>query len=193
MKTFTKDELNEILKRHARYLCGAEDGERANLYEADLRRADLRGADLRGANLYEADLRGANLRGANLRGANLRGANLYGAKYDKIPVPLACPEKGSFRAFKKANGFIIELIIPEDAKRSSATTRKCRCDKALVVAFTALSGESVDLKEIPSDYDNDFIYHLGEMVSVPNFDENRWNECAPGIHFFITRDEAVNY
>ena len=25
------------------------------------------------------------------------------------------------------------------------------------------------------------------------FDTNRWNECAPGIHFFITRQEAVNY
>ena len=173
MKIFTKDELNEILKKHARYLCGAEDGERANL---------------RGAYLCGADLRGADLRGADLRGADLRGA-----KYDKIPVPLACPEKGSFRAFKKANGFIIELIIPEDAKRSSATTRKCRCDKALVVSFTTLSGEPVDLKEIPSNHDNGFVYHLGEMVSVPNFDEDRWNECAPGIHFFITRDEAVNY
>lgn len=32
-----------------------------------------------------------------------------------------------------------------------------------------------------------------ETVSVADFDENRWNECAPGIHFFITREEAVRY
>lgn len=30
-------------------------------------------------------------------------------------------------------------------------------------------------------------------TEVADFDENRWNECAPGIHFFITRDEAVRY
>ena len=23
--------------------------------------------------------------------------------------------------------------------------------------------------------------------------ENRWEECSTGIHFFLTRDEAVNY
>lgn len=27
----------------------------------------------------------------------------------------------------------------------------------------------------------------------PKFDDNRWKECAPGIHCFITRNEAVNY
>jgi hypothetical protein len=25
------------------------------------------------------------------------------------------------------------------------------------------------------------------------FDENRWNECSHGIHFFITRKEAEDY
>lgn len=46
---------------------------------------------------------------------------------------------------------------------------------------------------IASDYDSSFIYKVGTIVSVGNFDMNRWNECAPGIHFFITRDEAVKY
>ena len=44
-----------------------------------------------------------------------------------------------------------------------------------------------------SSYDNTFIYKKGEIVSVDNFDEDRWNECSTGIHFFITREEAVNY
>jgi hypothetical protein len=38
-----------------------------------------------------------------------------------------------------------------------------------------------------------FAYKVGDMVSVDDFDTNRWNECAPGIHFFITRQEAVDY
>lgn len=28
---------------------------------------------------------------------------------------------------------------------------------------------------------------------VEDFDEDRRNECAAGIHFFITRQEAVDY
>ena len=44
-----------------------------------------------------------------------------------------------------------------------------------------------------SRYDTDFTYKKGETVHVENFDTNRWNECAPGIHFFITRIEAAEY
>lgn len=36
-------------------------------------------------------------------------------------------------------------------------------------------------------------YHVGEIVRVDNFDDNRWRECSTGIHFFMTRDEAVRY
>ena len=125
---------------------------------------------------------------ANLRGADLYGADLYGAN-----LALACPEKGSFTAFKKANDFIVELLIPEDAKRSSATSRKCRCSKAKVISITTPSGDNADITNVASGYDPNFIYRVGETVEVDNFDEDRWNECAPGIHFFITRQEAVDY
>ena len=180
----------------------------ANLREANLNEANLRGADLYGANLYEANLRRANLNEANLRRANLyeanlRGANLYEAtlyeanlneaNLNEANLALACPEKGSFTAFKKASNYIVELLIPEDAKRSSATSRKCRCSKAKVVAITKLSGGETDITEVSSGYYPDFIYRVGEIVEVKDFDDNRWNECAPGIHFFITRQEAVDY
>ena len=49
------------------------------------------------------------------------------------------------------------------------------------------------MNEIASDYNNDFIYRVGESVSVDDFDEDRKKECAPGIHFFITRQEAVDW
>ena len=188
-------------------LCGA------NLYGAELRgadlcRADLCEADLRGANLYHADLRGADLRGTNLYEADLRGADLYEANLrgtENIPTyvcPLVCPEEGSFIGFKKAIIFnsdilddshvIVTLKILENAKRSSATTRKCRCSEAEVISITSLNG-NYSLTKAFSAFNPDFMYEVGKIVAVDNFDENRWNECSTGIHFFITRDEAVNY
>ena len=51
----------------------------------------------------------------------------------------------------------------------------------------------MELDCVASIHDQTFIYKVGKTVSVCDFDENRWNECAPGIHFFITREEAINY
>ena len=173
----------------------------ADLCDAVLRAANLSGADLCDADLRAADLSNANLRNANLRKANLRNANLRNAKNtDKIAwnahtafYPLQCPETGSFIGYKKAADKIVMLEICADAKRSSATSRKCRCSKAKVLSITHLDGSDGGLTEVRSNYSKEFIYRVGETVEVPDFDDNRWNECAAGIHFFITRDEAVKY
>ena len=193
----------------------------ADLRGANLRNADLRNADLRGADLCDADLCNANLRNADLSGANLRDANLHRAdlcdahlrdanlsdanlrdakNIDKIAwnartafYPLQCPETGSFIGYKKAADIIVMLEICADAKRSSATSRKCRCSKAKVLSITNLDGSESGLTEVRSYYSKEFVYCVGETVEVPDFDENRWNECAPGIHFFVTRGEAVKY
>ena len=199
-------DIKLILEKHAKWARGEDGGERANLRDADLRGANLCDADLRGADLCDADLRGADLRGADLcdadlRNANLRDADLCGAKNTDKTVwdaytafyPLQCPETGSFIGYKKAADKIVMLEICADAKRSSATSRKCRCSKAKVLSITNLDGSESGLSEIESDYDEDFIYCVGETVEVPDFNDNRWNECAPGIHFFITREEAVRY
>ena len=201
----TQTELNEILKKHRKWLNDEEDGEKANLRGAnlsvadlrvaDLRQADLSGANLRGANLRQANLRQANLSGADLRVADLNGANLSEVIYNENTAffALCCPEEGSFIGFKKAGGKIVKLQIPKSAKRSSATTRKCRCSKAKVLSITNADGSDSGITEIRSDLDERFVYKVGETVSVSDFDENRWNECSTGIHFFITRDEAVRY
>ena len=143
---------------------------------------------------------GANLRDANLRGANLYGANLYGAEdVDKVIwnastafYPLQCPESGAYTAYKKAQGLIVELEIPADALRSSATSRKCRASKAKVISISDVDGNTAG-ESVQSNFDSNFVYTVGETVEVQNFDTDRWNECAPGIHHFITRDEAVKY
>ena len=184
----------------------------ANLFGADLREANLRGANLSGANLSEANLSGANLSGANLSGAdlreaNLRGANLSGAKnidsviYNELTsfFALQCPETGAFTAWKKAlvagqgGACIVELLVPSEAKRSSATTRKCRVSKAKVLSIKSIDGKE-DFEKAIAQYDNSFVYEVGQFVEPKNgFGEDRWVECDAGIHCFITRKEAELY
>ena len=212
----TTEKIKEILKKHLHWLledCEGWEGMRADLSRADLSGANLfgvnlsganlfgvnlSGANLSGANLSRADLSGADLSGANLSGANLFGADLSGAKVDKKLVdkfyPLACPETGSFIGWKKCrDDLIVKLEICEDAKRSSAFGRKCRCSAAKVLEIQTLDGKPSEVKSARSGYKADFYYFPGEVVSVDNFEEDRTVECAPGIHFFITRQEAVDY
>ena len=150
------------------------------------------------------DCDGWNNMRANLRDADLCGVDLCRAK--NVPfIPYACPDTGAFVGFKKAKLYssdeteaqdvIVELEILTDARRSSATGRKCRCDKAKVLSVTTLDGVAVgtDAGTVRSSYDSDFVYEVGRIVTEPNFCEDRWEECAPGIHFFINRQEAVEY
>ena len=186
----------------------------ADLSDADLRYADLSGADLRYAKLRGADLYGADLCGANLCGANLCGANLYGANLSDVNLSDAncvklsiakisiLPDEGDIIGWKKAwtdnemppTPVIVKLLIPPDAQRSNATGRKCRASKARVLDLQDKQGNSLPPDTTAySGYDTDFTYKKGETVHVEDFDTNRWNECAPGIHFFITRIEAAEY
>ena len=206
----TREELSTILENHKHWInedCEGWENMKANLCGADLRYADLRGADLRDANLCCAYLRDANLCdaylcdaylcgsdlcGSDLRYANLRGADLRGVK--NLPfIPYACPDTGSFIGYKKASNMIIKLEITEDAKRTSATSRKCRCNKAKVLGIYDYNHNLLEDKEVASDRDKDFIYRVGEVAEVKDFDEDRWHECSTGIHFFINFQEAVKY
>lgn len=180
------DSIEAILKKYGTAcLLGAD------LRGADLRYADLRYADLRGADLFRADLRGANLRGADLRGANLSELT--------VAQTSILPDEGDIIGWKKALALdgapiIVKLLIPSDAKRSNSTGRKCRANKARILDLQDRQGNSLPPDTTAySSFDPDFTYKKGETVHVEDFDTNRWNECAPGIHFFITRIEAVKY
>ena len=162
------------------------------LLEAIERDVDLRDANLSGANLCGADLRCADLHDADLRCANLYGADLYGAK-NTLFIPTYLPE-GEFIGWKKLpNGIMVKLKILEDSKRSRANGDKCRCDKALVLEFQNIDSTSSNEKEYTSNVYAKCTYKVGEIVYADSWDDNRWNECSHGIHFFIDRQSAVNY
>ena len=157
----------------------------ANLLNADLRNADLRYANLLNADLCYADLLNADLRYANLLNANLRKANGYHS---------VCPEIGSFIAFKKLlDNKIAKLEIPEHAKRSSATTRKCRASEANVLEIFDVNDCDEKFDYGCSRHDAYFKYEVGKTVFADSFDEDRFNECSNGIHFLITLQEAIDY
>lgn len=84
MKTITKEELDSILNKHAKWLAHDEGGERANLREVDLSGAALREVDLSCANLYAAKLRGADLRRANLYAADCSEADFSHARMSGV-------------------------------------------------------------------------------------------------------------
>lgn len=176
----------------------------ANLHGADLGHADLSDANLSYADLSYADLSGADLSGVDLRYADLRYADLSDANHVQLSIAKTSilPDEGDIIGWKKAwtddtmppKSVIVKLLIPSDAQRSNATGRKCRASKARVLDLQDKQGNS-----LPSDttaysgHDTDFTYKKGETVHVEDFDTNRWKECAPGIHFFITRIEAAEY
>ena len=177
MRKFTSEELQQVLHDHAQWIKSfGKSGKRADLSWADLSWADLSGADLSWANLSGADLSWADLSGAN-----------------GLLAPMACPSDGEFTAWKKCrNDLIVKLLIPEDARRLSATGRKCRCDKAEVLEIQNLDGTNAGTTAYSTHTEN-FAYVVGQTVTPDSFCEDRWQECSSGIHFFITRDEAVRY
>lgn len=178
----------------------------AVLYESNFSNADLSYADLTKSDLYSCNLTNANLSNCNLHNANLNMAltnseNLNNA----LGLNDQCPKEGSFIGWKKcigydsnyigydSNCYIVKLEILEDAKRSSSTGIKCRCSKAKVLEIQNLDGTKADIDEVQSWHDLSFKYRIGEIVEVPDFDERYWLECAPGIHFFMYREDAINY
>lgn len=210
------ENIEAILKEHGFDCLHGADLRHANLSHASLRGADLRYADLHGADLSSADLYGvdlshADLRSADLRGADLRSADLHyadlhyadlrGANHVKLSIAKTSilPDEGDVIGWKKANAddetpIIVKLLIPADAQRSNSTGRKCRASKAQVLDLQDKQGNSLPPDSTAhSSYDPDFTYKKGETMHVEDFDTNRWNECAPGIHFFITRIEAAEY
>src|ERR1051325_1812183 len=187
----TPEKIKEVLTAHAAWLRGDATAITPNLRGPGLSGANLSGANLSRANLSRAnlsraDLSGADLNWADLSGANLSGADLSGAK-NISPLAFAqtliVPPEGDICGWKKcAGGVLVKLGIPHGVPRHNATGRKCRAERAVVI-------EVIGAEEGVSTQDSKFVYRRGETVIAPNYNPDRWRECAGGIHFFITRSE----
>lgn len=182
-----------------------------NLSKSRFINSNLTGADLSYSTLRYTRFDASNLEKAIIKYDKYENdpykilSEIYGADFSLalnlpyLDIPMACPEKGSFIGWKKVfdgvtrKSYIVELEIPEDAKRSSATTYKCRCDKAKVLDIYTLDGESPSVNKVVNGNFHDTKYIVGEMVYPDSFDENRFDECSNGIHFFMDKDMALNY
>ena len=180
----TKAELEIVLELHAKYVRREVGGKRANLIGANLRSANLIGADLSGANLSGADLSDANLSGADLSDADLSGA--LDAAY-VLAQSSILPETGPIWGWKKCkNNVLVKLVVGNTAKRSHSTGRKCRAEHVKVL-------EVIGAEVGVSIHDGVTQYKVGQIVRCNTWNDDRWEECGGGIHFFLTRIEAERY
>lgn len=180
----------------SRAILTGNDMRHTDMSSINLSHAILTGNDMRWIDMGYADLRYAELTGNDMAYTDIRYTYLRDTRIKGCIIPMACPSDGDFIGWKKARHcgeeVLVKLLIPEDAKRSSATGRKCRCDKARVIEILSMK-DNKELESAVSDYDKNFIYKKGEVVCEPNFCEDRFTECAEGIHFFIDRIEAEKY
>lgn len=121
---------------------------------------------------------------------------------DAIPesTNMRCPRYDKIIGYKIITNwddfgyFLATLEIPAGVKRSSAIGNKCRCEYAKVLSIIDKNGNKYDIgKSAITEIDNQLIYKVGQYVYADSFDENRFNECASGIHFFMTPEEAWDY
>ncbi len=156
----------------------------ADLRRADLHDANLSGANLIGADLHDADLRRANLRAADLRGAILRAADITEAKLSHFQIP-----DGNLIVWGKKADKLVLLRIPANARRTACLiNRKCRAEFADVIQVFNKSGEV-----IVSNRYGETIYKAGERVFPHMYDDDIRIDCAGGIHFWLTKQEAIEW
>lgn len=187
---------------------------------AKLRCAEFTWAKIFDCNFFGANLSSAWFIDANIGYINFENAMINDhtdftgavARHlkDMPYIPMVCPEEGEFVAWKvvlastedlvdgvRHTPVLVKLLIPADAKRSSGFGRKCRASKAKVLEICNLDGREINWKfgyRIHSCWNWDFNYEVGKIVEPEDpFDEDRWSECASGIHFFINRNEAIEY
>lgn len=172
----------------------------AVLENALLDGCSLKGSVFRDANMKTASLRYCDMAGCDIRGADLFGAVLEHARLDGVISDegtrwfrMHCPEKGAILGYKKCvNDRLVQLLIPADAKRTSATLPSCRCSKAKVLTIKSFDSTE-EFEEAWSLVDENFVYRKGRWVEVLDFNEDRWMDSTTGIHFWMSREEAIRY
>jgi hypothetical protein len=177
----------------------------ADLSGCSIKNACLDGCSLREVNFADACMKGACMRECDMTGCNICGANLFSAVLEHANLTdvhsdertqwfrMYCPETGPILGYKKCVGDrLVQLLIPADAKRTSATRACCRCNKAKVLTIKNFD-DTQEFEEAWSLVDENFVYRKGQWVEVKDFNEDRWFDSTTGIHFWLTKAEAIAY
>ncbi|MBE6041656.1 MAG: pentapeptide repeat-containing protein [Clostridiales bacterium] len=190
---------------------------RATFEECDLRGTDFSGSKMDDVAFYNNDLRGMKLRGCLARGCSFRfqdmegidlsGANIYASvledaiNQDKVITDentkwykMRCPEEGPFIAWKCCTDLrVVMMLVPADAKRCMSTLETGRVSKVKVLKITNID-ETENYTWAQSTVDPDFYYEVGKWLEPANgFQEDRWKDSSQGIHFFLERQQCVDY
>lgn len=176
--------------KNTSFLCG-------DFKESSFKGTKIEGCDFTGTDLYKADFTGCFIE--NIRWSQL--TNLKGSLgFPEDIIPYVCPKSGRFVAYMPAlkrlepdprtgfDGCVVEIEVPGDAKRLSGTSKACWCDKAKVLRILNPDGTEADITKAFCDYVGGAV-HIGEMVEVKDFCEERW--YGKGIGFFMDFHDAV--
>ena len=176
----------------------------ANAWSASFNETNCKDTVFLSANLTEASFEGADLDGAsfaqaNLTEANLQDTNIVTTEFDNtVGVYPVCPEEGEFTGWtigedEDCNEYLVKIILPWFALRSSGTTRKCRTNILYTVSITPI-GESLEDGECP---DSMKIKHRDAELCLhkPSFDDNfetdRFKTSSTDLYFWISKEEAL--
>jgi uncharacterized protein YjbI with pentapeptide repeats len=195
--------------------------EGAYLWRAILEGANFEGANLEKVNLERAILNKANFKQTNLIEANFYeaffdlGTNLEDANLPNFQIPqneeLTVYKKLLCRKISNASNkpnlieynVIATLRIPSRTARTASLVGsspemrakgefgKCRAERAFVVAIENYKGEPI--KSAYSLRNYNFVYEVGKEVKTEEYNSNILIECASGIHFFMTKEEAKDF
>ena len=176
----------------------------ANAWSANFNETNCKDVVFLSANLTEASFEGADLDGASFALAYLSNASLSDAQLDSVEfkdtfgVSPVCPEEGEFTGWtigedEDCNEYLVKIILPWFALRSSGTTRKCRTNILYTVGITPI-GESLEDGECP---DSMKIKHRDTELCLhkPSFDDNfetdRFKTSSTDLYFWISKEEAL--
>jgi len=176
----------------------------ADFTYADFKYANFSNADFKYANFSDVDFTYIDFTYIDFYNANFKYADFTYADFSYVDFSDAnfsnaifnyriTPDEGVIIGWKKASHCLVKLEINcKDGISGGLIGRKLRTSKAKVLEIREIvSGKIV--KNIESNYDKEFVYKTGDVVEIKNFKRDDKIECAPGIHFLITKDEALRY
>ena len=163
--------------------------------------------DVRGLKLTNSKARAVSFRYHDMEGIDISGTDIYASvledahNQDKVIYneetrwyKMSCPEEGPFIAWKCCTDLrVVQMLVPADAKRCMATLETGRVSKVKVLSIKSID-ETQSYEWAQSTVDQDFYYEKGKWLEPANgFQEDRWKDSSPGIHFFLDRQQCVDY